>query len=74
MSDSPQPIQLHSQKLAIAGGTPVRQVPMPLRLALGEAELKMLEQVLTYYREQGMDPGYQGPFEKLYTETFVDMM
>jgi len=60
--------------LAIHGGKPVRQEPMPPRMALGEAEIKMLEQAIAYYRERKADPGYQGPFEKMYTDMFVDMM
>jgi dTDP-4-amino-4,6-dideoxygalactose transaminase len=60
--------------LAIHGGKPVRKEPMPLRLALGENELKMLNEALAYYREHKADPGYQGPFEKLYTDLFVAMM
>ena len=60
--------------LAIHGGKPVRKEPMPLRLALGESELQMLNEALAYYREHKADPGYQGPFEKLYTDLFVAMM
>ena len=61
-------------RLAIHGGEPVRKEPMPPRLALGDAELKMIQECLSYYREQKTDPGYQGPFEKLYTNAFVAMM
>lgn len=61
-------------KLAIHGGDPVRKDPMPPRMALGEAEIKMLEQAIAYYRERNADPGYQGPFEKMYTDAFVAMM
>lgn len=60
--------------LAIHGGQPVRSEPMPPRFALGDAEVKMIEQVITFYREQQLDPGYQGSFEKLYTDAFVAMM
>ncbi len=61
-------------RLAIHGGEPVRKEPMPPRLALGDAELKMIQECLSYYREQKTDPGYQGPFEKMYTDAFVAMM
>jgi len=47
---------------------------MPLRGALGDAEVRMIEQALAFYRERGVDPGYQGYFEKLYTDAFVAMM
>ena len=73
-SQSSSPIILSNTKLAMYGGTPVRAMPMPPRYALGEAEKAMIEQVLAYYRDQKVDPGYQGPFEKLYTDEFVEMM
>lgn len=60
--------------LAIHGGKPVRQESMPPRSALGDAEIKLLEQAIAYYREQRLDPGYQGAFEKMYTDAFVAMM
>ena len=60
--------------LAIHGGKPVREEPMPPRMALGDAEIKMLNQAVAYYRERNIDPGYQGAFEKLYTDAFVNMM
>ncbi|MEX1206200.1 MAG: DegT/DnrJ/EryC1/StrS family aminotransferase [Dongiaceae bacterium] len=52
----------------------MRKAPMPPRHALGEAELRLIEQTIAYYREHQVDPGYQGPFEKLYTDAFVAMM
>ncbi|HUC62283.1 MAG TPA: DegT/DnrJ/EryC1/StrS family aminotransferase [Alphaproteobacteria bacterium] len=61
-------------RLVIEGGAPVRATPMPPRRALGPAELKMIEQAIAYYRERNVDPGYQGPFEKLYTDAFVAVM
>ena len=60
--------------LAIHGGAKVRTAPMPPRLALGPAELGMIEQCLAHYRDRQVDPGYQGPFEKLYTDAFVEFM
>jgi dTDP-4-amino-4,6-dideoxygalactose transaminase len=60
--------------LAIDGGKPVRRVQMPRRLALGEAELAMIGQAIAHYRERGVDPGYQGHFEQLYTDAFASMM
>ena len=47
---------------------------MPPRLALGEAEAQMVNRVLDYYRQRKVDPGYQGVFEKRYTDAFVEMM
>jgi dTDP-4-amino-4,6-dideoxygalactose transaminase len=66
MSDTP--------RLALHGGPPVRKDPMPPRFALAEAETKMIDEALAYYRAQGLDPGYQGHFEKHYTDAFVSMM
>jgi perosamine synthetase len=60
--------------LAIHGGDRLRKVPMPARLALGEDELRMVQEVIDFYRERNVDPGYQGTFEKLYTDEFVAMM
>jgi perosamine synthetase len=63
-----------NERLAIHGGDPVRSRRMPPRLALGDDEARMVQQVIAYYREHEVDPGYQGPFEKLYTDAFVGMM
>ncbi len=60
--------------LAIHGGEPVRTERMPPRLALGDDELRMIQECIAYYRERQLDPGYQGAFEKLYTDAFVAMM
>lgn len=65
---------LANDTLAIFGGEPVRRDPMPPRLALGHDEVKMIQQVIAYYHERKVDPGYQGPFEKLYTDEFAAMM
>ncbi|MBS0245074.1 MAG: DegT/DnrJ/EryC1/StrS family aminotransferase [Proteobacteria bacterium] len=69
---APRPVKL--VPLAINGGEKLRQTPMPARLALGDDEARMVQQVLSYYRDRKIDPGYQGPFENLYTEAFADMM
>jgi perosamine synthetase len=63
-----------SDVLAIQGGQPVRTTPMPPRLALGDHEVKMIQEVIAFYRAQEIDPGYQGHWEKLYTDAFVAMM
>lgn len=63
-----------SKKLAVAGGEPVRKRPMPARLALGDAEVASIQDVVSYYRERRLDPGYQGEFEKQYTDAFVAQM
>ncbi len=65
---------MKNAKLAIEGGAPVRATPMPPRFALGEAEMAMVQEVLNHYREKKIDPGYQGMFEKRYTDAFVKFM
>jgi dTDP-4-amino-4,6-dideoxygalactose transaminase len=61
-------------RLAIDGGPKLRTAPMPKRLAMGDAEIAMLNEALSAYRAEGIDPGYQGVFEKRYTDDFVAMM
>ena len=60
--------------LAISGGEPVRKKPMPMRAALGAHEEAIIKEVIEYYRGRGLDPGYQGEFEKRYTDAFVAQM
>src|ERR1043166_8226028 len=64
----------NTASLAIHGGDPVRKTPMPPRIALGEDERRMVLEVLDHYAERKTDPGYQGHFEKIYTDAFVEMM
>jgi dTDP-4-amino-4,6-dideoxygalactose transaminase len=71
---SPVADRLRNETLAIHGGDPVRRGRMPPCLALGDEEARMIQEVVAYYRESVVDPGYQGPFEKLYTDAFVEMM
>jgi dTDP-4-amino-4,6-dideoxygalactose transaminase len=66
--------RIRDDRLAIDGGEKVRASPMPRRMAMGDAEIAMLNEALSFYRDQGVDPGYQGPFEKRYTDDFVAMM
>src|ERR1700733_1807817 len=61
-------------RLAILGGEPVRKKPMPPRRAIGDDEVAAIHEVISFYRERGLDPGYQGEFEKRYTDTFVAQM
>ena len=70
IADSTTPVAT----LAIHGGEPVRTTPMPPRLALGDGEVKLIQEAIAFYRAQKTDPGYQGHFEKLYTDGFVALM
>jgi perosamine synthetase len=60
--------------LAIMGGEPLRKKPMPRRAAMGAGETAIIQEVIDYYRERRLDPGYQGEFEKRYTDAFVAQM
>lgn len=64
----------NSSNLAILGGQPVRNRPMPPRLAINENEIQMVNQVFEHYGKSDMDPGYQGYFEEQYTQAFVQFM
>ena len=65
---------LNDHLLAINGGSPVRTNPMPPRLAVGPAEHAMIAEAFEYYKINKLDPGYQGPFEQRYCESFCNMM
>jgi len=60
--------------LAIYGGAKTRSKPMPARLALGDEEQGAVLDLFSYYRSINADPGYQGHFEQLYTDAFVNYM
>src|SRR5260370_1768727 len=64
----------NTASLAVQGGEPGGKTPMPPRIALGEDERRMVLEVLDHYAERKVDPGYQGTFEKIYTDAFVEMM
>ena len=65
---------LRDPGLAVMGGEPVRRAPMPTRFAIGDDEIRRVNEVFAYYRDRDADPGYQGHFEKLYCEAFVRYM
>jgi len=58
------------QTLAINGGPKVRTQPLPPRRLMGEDELKAIGLVFQRSWETGVDFGYQGEFERRYTEAF----
>lgn len=64
----------HKPVLAIHGGKPVRTTPMPFRGAFGENEIAMLHQAIDYYHSRQQDPPYQGHFESLFCQEFVNFM
>lgn len=65
---------MNISKLASQGGKPYRSDPMPARLALGKQEKNMILKCIDYYNEKGLDPGYEGYFEKKYCEKFSKFM
>jgi perosamine synthetase len=71
---SPAVVGHNAAQLAIEGGEPVRNRPMPARFALGQAEIAMIHEVIAHYQEKQVDPGYQGIFEKRYIDAFVKFM
>lgn len=58
------------QSLAINGGLPVRQSPLPPRKLFSEDELKKVIEVFERSWETGVDFGFQGHFEEEYTNSF----
>jgi len=63
-----------SQVLAINGGNKTRATPFPAREAFGESEVKMVNEVVGYYRKDLMDPPYEGVYEKRFCSSFRDYM
>ena len=61
-------------KLAIEGGEPVRKDPMPFREAFGPLEEQSLLEAIRYFRENKIDPPYDGIFEKKYCAKFERFM
>lgn len=60
--------------LAIHGGTPIRQAPMPARYAFDIQDRKIIDEVFDWYYQRGEDPGYQGHFEELYCKEITGYM
>lgn len=56
--------------LALYGGSKVRNYSMPYRRLFGEDELKIVCQVFESSWGKGLDFGYQGEYEQLYTQAF----
>ena len=59
-------------KLAIDGGVPIRQEPLPPRKIFGEDELKMVKAVFEDSWKSGVDFNFQGKFEEKFTKAFCD--
>ncbi len=60
--------------LAIHGGKPVRQKPMPFRCAFGKDEVASLMQAVEYYTSRQEDPPYQGYFEERFCRDFAEYL
>ena len=58
--------------LAIHGGPKVRNKPMPPRRLFGERELEAVRAVFMHGWDCGVDFGYQGKYEELYTSKFCE--
>lgn len=60
--------------LALFGGPRVRTRPMPHRMVFGKPELQAVVELFEHYWSASIDFGYQGEFEKRYTEAFSRYM
>jgi len=60
--------------LAINGGLPVRQRPMPPRHLVGREEKRMVDQVFAHVIETGEMFRYAGKYEERYQNSFVDFL
>ncbi|MCX7049240.1 MAG: DegT/DnrJ/EryC1/StrS aminotransferase family protein [Candidatus Sumerlaeota bacterium] len=58
--------------LAIHGGTPVRVKPFPPRRLFDEDSLRAVQEVFEHSWRSGVDFGFQGEFERRYTQAFCD--
>ncbi len=59
-------------ELAINGGPKVREKPLPYRRLFGEKELETVIGVFNDSWREGVDFGFQGKYEKLYTDKFCE--
>ncbi len=62
------------EELAIHGGSKVKQKPFPPRRAFHKSHLNAVKEVFDYYKKAGIDFGYQGEFEKRYTQAFIQFL
>lgn len=65
---------LAKENLAVYGGPKLRKTPMPPRMAFADEELQAVAEVFRYYGDRKTDFGYQGEFERRYTDAFVQYM
>ena len=63
---------INRSELAINGGPKVREKPLPYRKLFGEDELEIVTKVFEDSWREGVDFGYQGKYEKLYTDRFCE--
>ena len=60
------------EELSINNGPKVRKKPLPYRKLFGEEELESVKRVFENSWKEGVDFGYQGKYEKLYTDKFCE--
>ncbi|MDD2777631.1 MAG: DegT/DnrJ/EryC1/StrS family aminotransferase [Methanocellales archaeon] len=63
---------MDESKLAIHGGPPIRSKPLPYRKLFGKKELEAVTKVFEDSWREGVDFGFQGKYEKLYTDKFCE--
>jgi perosamine synthetase len=61
-------------KLAINGGSRVREAPMPARKAFGPAEIELINELINYYNDLPIDPPYHGEYENRFCKEYVTHM
>jgi len=65
---------MDNNKPAFLGGIKLRQNPMPSLCQFTEEVFCAVKEVFDFYHKQNKDFGYQGEFEKRYTDAFSEYM
>lgn len=64
----------NKNELSYWGGRPIRSKPMPGRKLFDKVEIQAVLELFDYYDSQNTDFGYQGEFERRYTNAFIKYM
>ena len=62
------------EKLAIHGGTPLRKMPMPPRMAIGPDEMDIVNEALEHYQKKQVDLPYDGDYKIKLCKAFSEYM
>lgn len=58
----------------LSSASKIRTRPMPPRSAFGKDELSAIVELFDFYKKENKDFGYQGNFERRYTDAFANYM